>query len=147
MSRVEQAQSMMGAGFNCCQAILTTYGSELGLDASLAKRIASGFGGGMARMGETCGAVVGAFMVIGLKHGFTSGEDKAAKDGSYECIREFAKKFEQRRGSITCRDLLECDISTSQGYQRAVDQKLFETICVKRVIRDAGEILAEILSQ
>jgi len=56
----------MEAGFNCCQAILSTYGSELGLDESLAKRIASGFGGGMARMGETCGPVTGAFMVIGL---------------------------------------------------------------------------------
>lgn len=98
-------------------------------------------------MGETCGAVTGAFMVIGLKHGFTSSDDKAQKDATYECIKEFVEKFEQRRNSIVCRDLIECDISTSQGYQRAVDQKLFEKICVKRVLRDAGEILAEILSR
>ena len=147
MNRVEKAQSMMQAGFNCSQAILSTYASELGLDLSTAKKIASAFGGGMARMGETCGAVTGAFMVIGLKHGFTSEEEQSQKDATYECVKEFVKRFEQRRGSIKCRELIECDISTPHGYQRAVDQKLFESICMKRVIRDASEILEEIISR
>lgn len=147
MSRVDQAQSMMKAGFNCSQSILSTYGSELGIDPLLAKKIASGFGGGMARMGETCGAVAAAFMVIGLKTGFTSGEDTVQKNRTYESVREFAKIFEQRRGSIKCRELIECDISTPEGLKRAIDQKIFETICIKIVIRDAGEILEAILSQ
>jgi C_GCAxxG_C_C family probable redox protein len=146
MSRVNEAQSKMKAGFNCSQAILSTYASDLGLEPSLALKIASGFGGGMARMGETCGAVAAAIMVIGLKHGFTSGEDKAGKNAAYEIVREFAKRFEEKRGSIKCRELIECDISTPEGYQRARDQKLFETICVK-IIEDAGEILEGILSR
>jgi len=46
--------------------VLSTYGTRSGLDRETGLKVAGAFGAGMARMGETCGAVTGAFMVIGL---------------------------------------------------------------------------------
>jgi len=78
MKRVEAAADCFEKGFNCAQAILSTYGTELGIEREHALRVAGPFGVGMGRMGNTCGAVTGAYMVIGLKHGAA----RAEKTGS-----------------------------------------------------------------
>ncbi len=62
MDRVETALLRFKEGFSCSQAILSTYGEEVGLARILGLKLAEGFGGGMGRMAETCGAVTGAFM-------------------------------------------------------------------------------------
>jgi C_GCAxxG_C_C family probable redox protein len=108
-------------------------------------RIACGFGGGM-RMAKTCGAVTGAFMVIGLKHGQARPEDKESKEKTYRLVTEFVKRFESRNGSVICKELLGCDISTPEGMKTAQARDLFSTLCPKMVL-DAADILAEILSK
>ncbi len=145
MNRIETAASRFADGFNCSQAVLSAYAGEFGLDDDTALKIASGFGGGMGRMADTCGAVTGAFMVLGLKYGQAS-SDREAKEGIYARIREFADRFQARNGSLVCRDLLGCDISTPEGLQHAKDEKLLTTICPK-FVRDASEILGEMLAQ
>ena len=110
MNRVEKAVLLFRAGHACSQAILTAYGPTLGLDETLALKIACPFGGGMARMGGTCGAVTGAFMVIGLKHGRVSATDEQAKEKTYEIVREFVERFTSRNGSMVCRELLGYDL-------------------------------------
>ncbi len=55
-------------GFNCSQAVLGSFSKQFGLDCDKASKVATGFGSGM-RMGGTCGAATGAFMVLGLKYG------------------------------------------------------------------------------
>jgi C_GCAxxG_C_C family probable redox protein len=144
MSRVEEALACFKGGFICSQAVLSAYASQLGLDRDTALRIADGFGGGMARMGETCGVVTGAFMVIGLKHGRTSVEDVQAHEMTYDTVNEFVRRFKSRNKSIICRELLGCDISTPDGLQKARQQNLFATVC-PAYVRDATEILEEIL--
>jgi C_GCAxxG_C_C family probable redox protein len=56
----------------------------------------------MGRIGETCGAVTGALMVIGLKYGQTRVGGKAAKKKTYHLVKEFVEKFTARNGSINC---------------------------------------------
>ncbi|UCD85357.1 MAG: C_GCAxxG_C_C family protein, partial [Deltaproteobacteria bacterium] len=80
MSKVKSAVSCFKEGFSCSQVLLSTYGTDFGLDRETALKVAGAFGGGMGRMGEVCGAVTGAFMVIGLKHGMVKGEDNKAKE-------------------------------------------------------------------
>ena len=80
MNQKEQAVACFAQTFNCAQAILSTYGLQLGLERELALRVAGAFGAGMGRMGETCGAVTGAFMLIGLKYGKTRPEDNERKE-------------------------------------------------------------------
>jgi len=104
-------------------------------------QLAAGFAGGM-RLGETCGAVAGAFMVLGLRHCSTDCSTPADRAEVYARVLDFADRFKRRNGSVTCRDLLGCDISTNEGMKQAQEQNLFKTTCVQ-MVRDAGEILEE----
>lgn len=144
MDRVERAVSCFKEGFSCSQAMLSTYGPQLGLNHELALKVSGAFGGGMARMGETCGAVTGAFMVIGLKYGNARVEDKQAKERAYSLVREFVDRFKSRNGSIVCRELLGYDISTPEGMKLIKEKKLTTTLCPK-FVQDAAEIIEQIL--
>ena len=143
MSHVERAVRRFAEGFNCSQAVFSAYAEQLGLDEETAMKIAAGFGGGMGRLGRTCGAVTGAFMVLGLRYGRGS-PDAAAKDRIYARIQEFADRFNARNGSLTCKGLLGLDISTPEGHEAARKKQLFTTTC-PRFVRDAAEVLEEIM--
>ena len=133
------------SGFSCSQAILSAFAEQFGLDRDTALRIAAGFGGGMGRMAGTCGAVTGAYMVLGLKFGVTDAADRQAKEALYERVREFSRRFAARHGSTTCRDLLGCDMSTPEGLARVTQEKLPATLCPP-FVQSAAEILEELLT-
>ena len=144
MNKVESAVFSFNNGFNCCQSVLLAYCQEFGLDSQVASRLSTGFGGGMGRMAGVCGAVTGAFMVLGLKYGKMRAEDNEPKQKSYKLVRKFAEKFKARNDSIICKDILECDISTRQGLRMAREKALFSKVCPK-FVQDAAEILEEML--
>jgi C_GCAxxG_C_C family probable redox protein len=144
MSKIDTAVTCFNEGFTCGQAVLSAFGEDLGLNRELALKIACAFGGGMGCMGRTCGAVTGAFMVIGLKHGRTVVENREAKDKTYELTRKFRKAFEARNGSIVCHELLDVDISTPEGMKIAEDKELFKKRC-PGFVKDAAEIIDELL--
>jgi C_GCAxxG_C_C family probable redox protein len=145
MSNADLAVAWFEEGFSCSQAVLSAYAPALGLDRETALRIAGAFGGGMGRMGEVCGAVTGALMVIGLKCGQTTVENEQAKEKSYELAREFATRFRARNnGCIKCRELLGCEIDTPEGLQLARENGLFTTLCPKFVY-DAAKIVEQLL--
>jgi C_GCAxxG_C_C family probable redox protein len=140
----ETAQTTFRGGFNCAQAILSTYGGRYGLERGASLRVALGFGAGMGRLGETCGAVTGAFMVLGLRHGGGDEPFPTRKENAYAAIREFERRFKGRNGSVDCKELLGCDLSTPEGKKMADDKGLIRIKCSKYV-RDAAEILDELL--
>ncbi len=144
MGRVEGALESFEKGFSCSQAVLSAYGKGLKLDSEIALRIGTPFGGGMGRMGRTCGAVTGGFMALGLKYGTSDAEDADGKEKTYDLVREFTRRFEERHGSIVCNDLLGCDISSPDGRAEAQKREMFTTLCPK-LVRSACEILEEIL--
>ena len=69
-------------------------------------RLASSFGGGMGGMRETCGAVTGMFMVLGLARGYDTPGDDAAKKAHYARVRALGEAFREKEGTIICRELL-----------------------------------------
>ncbi|HGJ65852.1 TPA: C_GCAxxG_C_C family protein [bacterium] len=144
MNKIDNAIRCFSNGFNCSQSVFSAFANELGLDKKTALKIGSPFGAGMARMAETCGAVTGAFMVIGLKYGKFKIDDNEAKEKTYKLVQEFVIKFKERNGSIVCKELLGCDIGTTEGMKIAKEKGLFNTDCPK-FVRDAVEILEEIL--
>ena len=144
MTNVEDALSLFKKGFRCSQAILSTYGIQFGLDQELALKLASPFGAGMGSLGNTCGAVTGAFMVLGLKYGNSKVGEIKKKEKAYEITKEFVERFKSRNGTIMCKDLLNCDISTFEGRNKAIEEKLFIEIC-PNLVRDSAEILEEFL--
>ena len=89
-------------------------------------------------------AVAGTFMVMGLLAGETKEEDKAIKEEAYRLAVEFSHPFRERNGTVICRELLDCDISTPEGMKSAIERELFTTHCAK-FVRDAAEIVPGIL--
>jgi C_GCAxxG_C_C family probable redox protein len=144
MNKIQQAQSLFSAGYLCSQSILITYAPLFGLEPGTAAKIGAPFGGGIARRGDTCGAVNGAFMVLGLKYGHASADDLESKEEAYRKVEEFIIEFQNRNGSIRCNELLACDISTPQGLQFAYDQQLFTTLC-PGFVADSVEILDQVM--
>ncbi len=144
MSGIEKVISAFEGDFNCAQSIFSSYSEEFGLDKGKALRIATGFGGGMGRMQNTCGAVSGAFMVISLKYGVDESGDKEARDKTYEVVREFSKRFQEIHGSIICKELLGCDITTAEGREYYDQNEFFEKKCLQYV-KDSAKILEDMI--
>jgi len=141
LNKADQAIESFHSGFNCAQSVFITYCDEFGLDRDLALKLSCSLGGGMGRLGETCGAVTGAYLLIGLKYGKILEADDAAKEKTYATVREFAQRFQQRNGSTQCRDLLGVDLLT--GDPELIKQQ-HDTVCPK-AIRDAVEIVEALL--
>jgi len=126
---------------NCAQSVLLSYAEELNLDRTTALRIALGFGGGMA-MAETCGAVTGAYMVLGLKANFKEKSIQEIKAETKVAVKKFNELFIAKHGSLTCKKLLGVDISTPEGSAGANERNLFNTVC-SGLVGSAAEILGK----
>lgn len=113
--------------FNCAQTVFSLFADELGIDEKTALKIASGFGGEM-NCAETCGAVTGAYMVIGLKHGHST-PDPNEKANTKMLVKKFNEKFIAEHGSLICKKLTGFDISTPEGSAAANEAGVFETHC------------------
>jgi C_GCAxxG_C_C family probable redox protein len=143
-NKPDQAVALFREGFSCSQAVFAAFSSEFGLDHETSLRLSQPFGGGMAHMGEVCGAVAGAFMIIGLKHGRTKAEDLEARDRTYSMMREFVLRFRGLHGAIRCPGLIGLDLGTEEGTRLAKEKNIFQTLCVK-FVEDAAAIVEEIL--
>lgn len=102
----DRARALFESGYNCAQAVFCAFEDVTGLDEKTAARIASSFGGGMARMREVCGTVSGAAMVLGMVQGYDDPGAVEAKKAHYQRIQAFARDFIGENGSIICRELL-----------------------------------------
>ncbi len=140
-TRPETAVSIFLKNYNCSQSVLAAYAAEFGLDEKTALRMASPFGGGLAHKGDVCGAVTGGLMALGLARGT---DTPASKEEIYRLSQEFMSRFEARHGSIFCRALIDCDMSTPAGHQAAVARGVFRSICPD-LVGDAVEIVQELL--
>ena len=104
--RVTRAVENFMAGYGCCQSIVAAFADLYGLDDTLAKKIAAGFGGGVGRMRMMCGAVSGIVMLVGLDCGQTEGSDREGKSACYKVVQELLAKSEQQNGSLICAEIL-----------------------------------------
>jgi len=120
------------------------YGDGFGLERTTALKAASVFGAGMGRLGEVCGAVTGALIVIGLKHGQTEPKDSQTKGEAYALVRSFADRFRTLGSTLLCRELLGCDLATPAGMTTARQKGYFTERC-PRFVREVAEILEDVL--
>lgn len=128
---------------HCSQAVLAAFADDCGISEEQALKLGSCFGSGM-RKGEVCGAVTGALMVLGLLYGQKKPEDLAGRQSSNEVNDLMMDRFKEKCGSYLCNDLLGCDISTKEGVQFCMDNKLFTEFCPKMVAA-AVEVVEEII--
>ena len=147
MDKKQLASQYHDRGYGCAQAVLATFAEDYGMSEEMALRISTGFGSGMGRMCDVCGALTGGFMVLGLKYG------KVVTDGTkygndtettYRKVRELADKFKEIHGVIDCRELIGHDLNNDQERAKVVEQGLFKTTCGKCILDVVG-LLEEIL--
>jgi C_GCAxxG_C_C family probable redox protein len=140
----EKAIRIFSSGYNCAQAVVSAYSEKMNFDEQLALGLSCGFGAGMGRMQETCGAVTGAFMVIGLNRYRKFTDPVEQKEHAYLLIREFNSRFLEQYKTNNCKQLLNCDLLSEEGRQFFKDNNLHETVCQKCIV-DSIRILDEIL--
>ncbi|HRS83075.1 MAG TPA: C-GCAxxG-C-C family protein [Smithellaceae bacterium] len=144
--RSETADAKFVEGYNCAQSVLYSFCEDLGLGANTALKIACGFGGGMGRKGEICGAVTGGIMVLGLQYGRGEKEGREQTDAAYAKIRELIDRFSAKHGSCRCRELLNgCDLTTPEGQSYFKDKQCLHLIC-RPCVRDAAQIVYDLLA-
>lgn len=108
MDHSNYAAELFLSDCNCSQAVLTAFCDVTGLEPEFAKKLSSGFGGGMGRLREVCGAVSGMIMVADLLYGYTDpGPDDIHKKEYYALVQELCNRFRQETGSIICREILD----------------------------------------
>ena len=143
MNKAEKAVQLFDEGYNCSQAVLGAFCESFGLDQKTAFTLASGFGGGLGCMGEVCGSLTGAIMVLSLKYGSADPADKTAKMQNYRKVKELAEEFKLQTGSVICRELLGFDMNTREGQLSAKQPDAFHDC--PQFVRIAAEILEEML--
>ena len=145
MDRAQLAVAKFASGYNCAQSVLFSFCDDLGLDKNKALKMACGFGAGMGRKEEVCGAVTGGIMVIGAKYGRGENEDRSATEAAYVKIREFMDRFSQRHGTYICRELLNgCELTTEEGQKAFIGNDYLNKVC-KVCVKSAVEILENII--
>jgi C_GCAxxG_C_C family probable redox protein len=121
-------------GCNCSQSVFLTFCEDYNIKKESGAQIAAPFGGGIGRQGETCGALTGALMILGLKSGKNFLEDKNAKGEMMAITKDFINKFKLAFGSIKCRDLMGCDVGSEAGQIYIRENQLHEKVCAKLVL-------------
>ncbi|MBU4268034.1 MAG: C-GCAxxG-C-C family protein [Acidobacteria bacterium] len=144
-SKSEEAVDMMTADYNCAQSVLSVFCEDLNLDKDAALKLTTGFGAGMARRQEVCGAVSGGIMAIGLKFGRGLADEKAVAENTYLLVGEFMKRFSDKYGSCLCRVLLDgCDLMSESGRIFYKENDLSGKIC-RPCVADAVGFLEDII--
>ncbi|MDY6065585.1 MAG: C-GCAxxG-C-C family protein [Finegoldia sp.] len=141
----EEIMEEFSKGINCSQFVVRHFADKLGLDKDLLTRLASGFEWGMED-GRICGAVTGAYMVLGLKYGNGDGpindEAKEKKVTLTKKMKEFDERFKQRNSSVACKDLL--GNKYPEEVETIFEKNSLQVACPKAVF-DSIEILEELI--
>ena len=124
MTKGDYAKQLFESGMNCAQAVFCAFSDELGFDKDTALRISAGFGGGIGRLREVCGAVSGMTMTLSYKFACTDPNDRQRK---------------AETGSIVCRELLSLG-----GSSAPVPEQRTETYYKKRPCGELVRLAADI---
>lgn len=144
MTKTEKATSIHENGYACSQAVLVSFAAELGIDEKTAFKISSTFGGGIGRTGETCGAVAGAIMALGLKYGYSDPPEDMTKTELYQKVNFFLEEFKEKHSVTKCKDLLGFDVSIPEENEIIKEKGISKEKC-PNFINDAVEILEDMI--
>ena len=134
------------SGYNCCQSVLLAFEDLLDIDHDTLARLASGFGAGMGKLREVCGAVSGMFMVASILKGYDSPTAGQEKVDTYALIMSLADQFKEEFGTIICRELLNVDCDGNPVPSARTPEYYKKRPCADMCAVSA-RILAEYLSK
>lgn len=117
------------------------------MDTHTAAVLSSSFGGGMGRLREVCGAVSGMFLVAGILYGYDDPGAREEKAAHYARIQELAKAFEEKNGSIVCRELLGLSVKREEPTPKERTAEYYKKRPCKELVGDAAEILEKYIAE
>ncbi|WP_432649722.1 C-GCAxxG-C-C family protein [Huintestinicola sp.] len=142
-TRGDKAKAYFTQGYNCAQSVLMTFSDITGLDEKTSAMLSSGFGGGMGRMREVCGAVSGMFMAVSIVCGYNDPADTEGKKRTYQMIQTLAEKFKAQNKSIICKELLGLDKPEGTHIPDRRTPEYYKKRPCGDLVKDAAEILEE----
>ena len=104
-------------------------GEDLNFDKAQAMKMATPFGGGVARWGTVCGAVVGGAMALGFCYGCTKGEEKENKEKTYEKVQQMIREFEKDFQTIQCKELIHLNLLDPEDRKKFQEMNLRKRCC------------------
>ena len=119
--------------------MITILGEDLNFDKGQATKMATPFGGGVARWGTICGAVVGGAMGLGFCFGSTRGEEKENRDKTYAKVQQMIREFEKEFGTIQCKDLIHLNLLDPADRKKYQEMNL-RPRCAQFVARSAENV-------
>jgi len=128
-NRKKLATQLFNEKYNCAQAIMVAYSDLVNINEETAFKIATGFGGGMARMGKTCGTINAAVMILSLMHGGTEKGDIESTEKTRKIVREFIKEFSAKHKGINCTDLLTEDEGSNHTMHSGKCESVVSEVC------------------
>lgn len=140
------AVALFNNGYNCAESVATAVTASFVPGQNCLPKLATCFGGGLGRRGETCGALVGALLAASLLKGREPGEGDDAKKRAYECSERIVEQFREDFGCLNCRGLLGVDLSDPAGFKTYKERDMHHTHCVGIVaaaVRTACEALSD----
>mgnify|MGYP003822557769 FL=1 len=139
---VAKAVEFFDEGYACSQSVLLAFASFFELDERTAKLISSTFGGGMGRLRQTCGAVTGGFMVLGLAYGNETPNDMDTKLNAYAKVRELNKRFVNIHTTSNCKELL-----VKHATEADVAERKHHKIICRKAVGDSAGLVWDILNE
>jgi len=140
---VASALKYFSSDHNCAQSVLRSLLEHKKLYFKEATRVAAGFGGGIAREGQTCGAVTGAIMAIGAIEGRLVPEFLDHKKATYEIGKRFLKHFKEKHKTCLCKELIGYDVGDPEQYREAEKKGVFRDLCTS-FVEDAVRIVLDL---
>lgn len=133
-------------GYNCAQAVVYSFCDYLNFDKDSALKLSCGFGAGMGRKEEVCGAISGGILVLGMLYGRGENQDRYWTEQTYQSTRMLIDKFAERHDTIICRKLLGyCELTNEKGQNEFREKDLLNKVC-KECVRSVVEIVEDIFS-
>ena len=147
MTRREMAMANFKKGYNCAQSVVLAFQDLLPAEGAMLSKMASSFGAGMGRLREVCGSVSGMFMAAGLLYGYDGPETGEKKAEHYARIQELAHRFEEKHGSIVCRELLGLIVKHDDTHPEERTEEYYRKRPCEEIIGDAAEILEKLIEE
>ena len=147
MTRPEKAKELFENGCNCAQAVFCAFEDVTGFEHEAALRFSAGFGGGMGRLREVCGAVSGMTMVLSCVFASADPSDHEKKKALYELIQKAAADFKAENGSYICRELLSLGSGASDPEPEKRTQSYYRKRPCAELVKCAAEITEKYIAQ
>ena len=145
MKRADRAEELFRKGYNCSQSVFAAFADVLGMSVEEAAKIASPFGAGFGKLREVCGAVSGMTLAAGYLKGYGDPADYESKRDLYRLIQKMCAEFEERKGTIICRELLGLKKGEDQAEPSVRTEEYYQSRPCIGACRTAAEIAEKYL--